>query len=32
MWLPYLAMATALLPLVFMGVGYLYVGRKEKRR
>lgn len=32
MWLPYLAMATALVPLIFMGLGYLYAGRKDKKR
>jgi hypothetical protein len=26
MWLAYCAMATALLPLIFMAVGYLFLG------
>jgi hypothetical protein len=29
MWLPYLAMATALLPLILMGVGYILLGKKK---
>jgi hypothetical protein len=28
MWLTYFAMATALLPLIFMAVGYLFLGPK----
>jgi hypothetical protein len=31
MLLPYLAMAAVLLPLLFMGVGYLVLGRKRRK-
>lgn len=29
MWLAYCAMAAALVPLVLMGIGYLFLGRRE---
>ena len=31
MWTAYLAMTTAIVPLVCMGVGYLVLGRKARR-
>jgi hypothetical protein len=31
MWLAYCAMVAALVPLVFMGIGYFFMGRKDQR-
>jgi hypothetical protein len=30
MWIAYCAMATAILPLVFMGVGYYFLGERKR--
>jgi len=31
-WLAYGAMATALVPLVLMGIGYLFIGKEKTPR